>query len=275
MQVATHDARVTMSEIFTADRPLVGMVHLRPLPGSPRWDGDMTAVVERALADATILACEGMDGVIVENYGDAPFLPRAVPPETVASMTRVAAEVVRSVHPLPVGVNVLRNDAAAALAVAAAAGCRFIRVNVHAGALLTDQGWIEGAAHDTLRMRARIGVRVAILADVFVKHAVPAAGLSAAAAARDTWQRGLADALIVSGPRTGGEIEVSRLEEVRGAVAAPVWIGSGLTPQNARRLLPLAHGAIVGSSLQEGGRAGGTIDGGRVRALLAAARRHD
>ena len=144
-------------------RPLVGMVHLLPLPGAPRWDGSMSAVIGRARADAAALAAGGFHGVMVENFLDAPFHPAAVPAETVAAMA-VIVDRVREECGLPVGVNVLRNDAYAALAIAAATSARFIRVNVHTGAMLTDQGWLDGRAHETLRTRLRLAPDVAILA---------------------------------------------------------------------------------------------------------------
>lgn len=262
-----------LDELFTRTRPLVGMVHLLPLPGSPRWGGSMHAVVERALEDAGAIADGGMDGIIVENYLDAPFYPDSVPPETTAAMATVVAEVTRAVR-IPVGVNVLRNDAAAALAVSVAAGAAFIRVNVHTGAMLTDQGWIEGRAHETLRMRRRLGAPIAILADILVKHAVPPAGLELAQAARDAWHRGLADGLVVSGAETGAATDPERLRALRAAVPeAAIWIGSGLTPENAAELLPLCDGAILGTSIARDGIAGRGIDPHRVREVLAAADR--
>lgn len=291
------------AQIWQTGRPLVGMVHLPPLPGSPGWrtgaSHDMRHILRAAVADARILADEGMDGVLVENFHDAPFHPDAVPPETVAAMAVVVAQIADAIA-VPVGVNVLRNDAAAALAVAVAAGARFIRVNVHTGAMVTDQGWIEGRAHETLRRRAALGAdgsplagvesrpaagdamaeraalipAVAILADILVKHAVPPPGLTPAAAARDTWHRGLADALVVSGDATGQPTDATTLDRVREAVPeAAVWIGSGLDPTNAAALLPRADGAIVGSALMRDGRGGSPVDAGRVRALVAAARR--
>jgi membrane complex biogenesis BtpA family protein len=143
---------------------------------------------------------------------------------------------------------------------------------VHTGALLTDQGWIAGAAHDTLRLRARLDARVAIFADVLVKHAIAPPGFDVAAAARDTWHRGMADALVVTGPATGEPADADRLALVARTVPdAPLWIGSGLTTANARTLLRLAHGAIVGSALQRNGVAGRGVEEARVRALLRAA----
>lgn len=249
------------------------MVHLGPLPGAPRWGGSFSPIIERALADAEALASGGVDGVIVENYGDAPFHPDTLPPETIAALAVCVAEVARTTD-LPVGVNALRNDARGALAVAVAAGARFIRINVHTGAQLADQGWLTGRAHETLRERARLRADVAILADVFVKHAAPPAGMSIEQAARDAWHRGLADGLIVSGEGTGLETDLARVRAVKAAVPeAPVWIGSGITTVNARASLEVADGAIVGSALQEGGVAGGAVDPARVRALVEAARR--
>jgi uncharacterized protein len=268
------DSRQRLRHLFPERPPLVGMVHLLPLPGAPGWGGDMAAVLDRARGDARLLAGAGFDAVLVENYHDVPFHPAAVPPATVAAMTAAAAAVVATV-PVPVGVNVLRNDAAAALAVAVAAGARFIRVNVHTGALLGDQGWLHGAAPDTLRLRAALGaVDVAIVADVLVKHAVPPAGLTAAAAARDAWHRGLADGLIISGEATGRPADEARLREVRAAVPeAPVWIGSGADEGSIRRLLAAADGVIVGTALQQDGQSGAPLDPARVHAFLAAAGR--
>jgi uncharacterized protein len=232
----------------------------------------MPAVLAAARRDAAALAAGGVDAVLVENFGDAPFHPDAVPPETVAALCLAVAEVRRTID-LPVGVNVLRNDARAALGVAAAAGATFIRVNVHTGAMLTDQGWISGRAHETVRQRAVLAGDVAILADVLVKHAVAPAGLDVAAAAQDTWERGGADALIVTGSATGAAAEPARLRAVRAAVAdAPLLVGSGVTEANAAAMLELAAGAIIGSAFMTGGRAGAGVDPERVRRLMTAIR---
>lgn len=270
MTPASQGAR----HIWGDRRPvIIGMVHLLPLPGAPRWAGSLDEVRDRALADARALVAGGVDGIIVENFGDAPFYPDAVPPETVAAMATLTADVVRAAG-IPVGVNVLRNDAAAALAVAAAAGARFIRVNVHAGAMLADQGWITGRAHETLRLRERIAPGVAIAADVLVKHATPPPGVELRRAAEDTWHRALADVLIVSGAATGQVTDVARIREVKAAVPdAPVWAGSGVRPDNAAEILALADGAIIGSAFQRDGRAGEPVEPERVRALLATIRR--
>jgi membrane complex biogenesis BtpA family protein len=232
----------------------------------------MAAIEERAVADARALVEGGMDGVLVENFMDAPFFQGRVPPETVAAMARVVASVRRTVA-VPLGVNVLRNDAHAALAIAVACEADFIRVNVHTGTMWTDQGMVEGRAADTLRTRAALGARVAILADVLVKHATPPPGLSLEEAAADTWSRGLVDALIASGTGTGLPTDPETVRQVaRGAPDAPVLVGSGVTPETVAELLAVAHGAIVGTVLTREGRAGSGVDPDRVRRLVEAAR---
>lgn len=252
-------------------RGVIGMVHLKALPGAPAWEGSMEAVLDRARRDVSALNEGGVDALLVENYGDTPF-HKTVGAETVAAMT-AAVLAVTAATDRPVGVNVLRNDAGAALAVAAATGARFIRVNIHAGGMFTDQGWIEGQAADTVRLRARIAPDIAILADVRVKHAVPVQGTTIEAEARDAVERGRADAVIVSGPATG---EPSALEDVRttaGAVpGTPVLVGSGVTVETVRATLDIAAGVIVGSALALGGVAGAPVDIERVRRLVAAAR---
>jgi uncharacterized protein len=260
---------------------LVGMVHLLPLPGAPRFGGSMNAVVEAAVRDAMALAEGGFDAVLVENFGDVPFFPGRVPAETVAALARTVAAVREAVGPLPVGVNVLRNDAASALGIAVATGARFIRVNVHTGTMFTDQGILDGEAHATLRHRMALGAgpsappeqQVALVADVQVKHAVPPTRASLEDTARDTWARGLADVLVVSGRGTGAPVHPDRIRRVREAVPeAPLWLGSGLTPETAPELLPQVNGAIVGSALHADGALDREIDLARVRHFVAAAR---
>jgi uncharacterized protein len=256
---------------------LVGMVHLRPLPGSPGWisdpDAAMASVLVRSRADARALVDGGMDGLLVENFGDLPFEPGRVPPDTAAAMAlAVHAVVAEAGRGISVGVNVLRNDAATALAVAQVCDAHFIRVNVHTGTMFTDQGMLQGEAHHTLRRRSVGRAAVRICADVHVKHAAPLPGVEIEEAAIDARERGLADALIVSGPGTGRAVDPERVARVRAAVPdAPLWIGSGVTPETVADLLRAADAVIVGSALNHGGRAGAGIDPRRVEALVAAA----
>ena len=255
-------------------RTLIGMVHLAPLPGSPRWEGAMARVIEAALADARALVEGGVDALLVENYGDAPFTAGRVEPATVAAMAVVAAEIGRAFPRARLGVNVLKNDARAALAVAAAAGGRFIRVNVHAGAVVADQGLVQTDAYHTLRDRRLLGVEVAIFADVGGKHAMPLVPVEIEQTARDLVHRGLADALVVSGRATGEATPIAEVRRVRGAVSdVPLLVGSGVTPETAAALLALADGLIVGTYVKRDGDVRQPVDPRRVEKLVAAAHR--
>jgi len=249
---------------------LIGMVHLGPILER----GVPLAEVERAAClDAERLAAAGFDGLIVENFGDRPFYPDRVPARTIAGMTRCVMAVRQAVGKgLPIGINVLRNDARAALAIAAATQAQAIRVNVHLGAAVTDQGLIEGRAYDTVRERRALAPEVRIWADVRVKHAAPLTPRGIIEEAQELRERGEADALIVSGLRTGGATDPQRLAEVRGAVSCPCLVGSGATPEQLAALLPVCDGLIVGSWLKIGGAVLGPIDPARAHDFVAAAR---
>lgn len=263
-----------LAALLGVSKALIGMVHLLPLPGSPRWGGSMEAVIERALEDARALAAGGMDALLVENHGDAPFFRERVDAATVAAMARATAEIRRAVF-LPIGVNVLKNDAQSALAVAVATGARFIRVNIHTGAVVADQGIIQSDAAATLRSRRLLAADVKIFADVQAKHGVPVAPVELEQEARDSVGRGLADALIVSGTATGEATSLEDVKRVRSAVReVPLLVGSGVTPESVGDLFSVADGAIVGTSLKRDGRLDNPVDPGRVKRLVEAARAH-
>jgi membrane complex biogenesis BtpA family protein len=262
-----------MKSLFSAaGKLLIGVVHLRPLPGSPRFAGPLRRILDFAVADARAYERGGAQAVFIENFGDVPFTKTNVAPETIAAMT-AAGCAVRAAVKLPIGFNVLRNDARAALALCAAAGGSFIRVNVHTGAMLTDQGLIEGDAYHTLRYRERLAPGVKIFADVHVKHAVPLGDWTIEDSAHDTVERGLADALIVSGVGTGKAADIADVERVRRACPeAKLLLGSGVKVANVKNHLRFADGVIVGSSLKRAGKLANPVDPKRVAALRRAMR---
>jgi len=250
------------------------MLHIPPLPGAPRYAGNLEPIRRRVLDDATALVEGGVDGLLLENFGDTPFYPERVPPQAVACMTRLGQEVGQRCD-VPLGVNVLRNDGRSALAVAHAIGAAFIRVNVLCGVRLTDQGLIQGIAHQLLRQRVQLGASdIRILADVNVKHSAP---LGPARSVRqevvDLVERGGADAVIVSGEGTGAPADPAELAQVKQAAGeTPVLVGSGVTAETIRALLTHADGAIVGTSLKVDDVTVNPVDPKRVQTLIAAAR---
>jgi membrane complex biogenesis BtpA family protein len=252
---------------------LTGMLHLPALPGAPRAELPLASIEERAIGEARLLHESGFDAAILENFGDAPFFKERVESITIASMTRIAAAVRKEVPLLRLGINVLRNDARAALGIACAVGASFIRVNVHVGGTATDQGMIEGRASETLRLRRELGADVAIWADVQVKHGRSLAHAGIAEEAADAVERGLADALIVSGPATGKSASREDVLEVkRLALGVPIYVGSGITEKSVKEFLAAADGVIVGTALKAGGLTSNPIDRDRALRLVKAAR---
>ncbi len=252
---------------------VVGVVHLAPLPGTARGGSaaDLRSLLDAARHDAAAYAEGGADALIVENFGDVPFTRDRVGPFTVAAMTR-AAIAVGDASGLPIGINVLRNDVLAAVAVAAAVGGRFVRANVYAGVAVTDQGLIEGRAEEVQALIRRLAAPIAVWADVDVKHAAALAPRPIGDLAEDAVERGLAAAVIVSGRATGQPADLAALAAVRAAVPeTPLYVGSGASAATAADLLRHADGVIVGTAAKRDGVLANPVDPGRVRAIVRAA----
>ena len=253
---------------------LVGVIHLPPLPGSPRSQLTMSECVKRAVADATVLAESGYDAIIVENFGDTPFFAHKVPPITVAAMTACAGAVRSAFKDGWLGINVLRNDAEAALSIAACTNASFVRINVHTGARLTDQGIIEGDAATTMRLRRSLGAsKVSIWADVDVKHSVRLGDARPIQQeVEDLTKRGMADVVLVTGDGTGKGVDFDKLMAVKKASDKPVLVASGATLESLAELARAADGVVVGSALRENSVPGGAIDAARAKEFAAAFR---
>ena len=256
-------------------RVLIGVVHLLPLPGSPEFaGGGVEPIYGRALADASAYAEAGFDGLIIENHGDVPFSkPEDIGPETAAHMS-VAAERIRRETGAPIGVNVLANAALHALAIASAAGARFVRVNQWANAYVANEGLIEGAAAKAMRYRSLLQARdVKIFADAHVKH-----GAHAIVQDRpvDELVRDVeffnADAVIFTGERTGHAADFDYLRKIRAAASLPTLVGSGVDPGNVGDILSIVDGIIVASALKVDGLWWNPVDGERARQFVERAR---
>lgn len=261
---------VDLQAFFGTPNPVIGVVHLQPLPTAARWGGNLGSVLARAEQEATALAAGGVHGIMIENFFDAPFPKGPVDPAVVSAMT-LAVRQVQQLVTVPVGVNVLRNDGRSALAIASCTGAQFVRVNVLTGVMATDQGLIEGCAHELLRYRRELGSEAAIFADVLVKHAHPVSTPNLTVAVQDTIERGLADAVILSGWSTGSPPLRDDLELARAAAGdTPILIGSGADWDNIGDLLGPADGAIVSSSLKRKGDIHQCIDPVRVSQFVDA-----
>jgi len=262
-----------LDAVFGVKKPVIGVIHLKPLPGAPRYDGEaMSDIFAAAIADARTLASGGVDGIMIENAGDLPFArPEDIGPESVAGLT-AACMAVRGAVDTPIGITFVANGAVAGLAVAKAVGARWVRVNQWANAYVANEGLLNGAAPQAMRYRSYIGARdVAIFADVHVKfgaHAITSDRSIAEQATDAEWFD--ADVLIATGARTGSPTSRKEIDEVRDGTNLPVIVGSGLSPDQVPALFAAADGAIVGQWLKVDGVWWNPVDPRRVEALMSA-----
>lgn len=264
-----------LAEIFGTPKPVIGMVHLWPMPGAPGYTGyGVDTIIEHALRDAQALREGGADGLIIENMWDIPFRAGShLPPESIAAHAVVARAVGQGTG-LPFGINLVHNGGVACLAIALAAGARFIRVCMFTGAGVWEAGsWDEGCAADLMRRRKDLGAEhIKILADVDKKHSVRFPGIDLATHIEWTRFSG-ADALIVSGRMTGDAPDLDKVREAKRLSGdRPLLIGSGAAEDNIAAFLGVADGVIVGSSIKEGGVCENPVDVDRVRRFVQAAR---
>ena len=264
-----------LAAIFRQPKPIIGVIHLPPLPGAPRYDGQPVEEIYAAgVTDAQSLSGAGVDGIIVENAFDLPFArPEAIGHETVATLTAACVRVGDTVD-LPLGITCVANGVIPALAIAKAVGARFVRANQWVNAYVANEGLISGPAGEALRYRSAIGARdVQIFADVHVKfgaHAITA-DRTVAEQARDA-EFFDADVLIGSGQRTGSATEPGEIRSIQAGTSLPVLVGSGMDVHNAAELISVADGAIVGSSLKYGGTWWNPVDPLATRALMKVVR---
>ncbi|KAG7481949.1 mitochondrial Precursor [Solea senegalensis] len=248
---------------------VIGMIHVKALPGTPLHRMKVSQIVEDACREASIYRDAGIDGVIVENMHDLPY-SFSVGPEVCACMTAVSTAV-RGVCPLlPLGVQILSSANQQALAVALASGLDFIRAEGFVFSHVADEGLLsEACAGDLLRYRRRVGAEhVQIFTDVKKKHSAHA--LTSDVSIEETSRAAeffLSDGVIVTGAATGAEADTRELRDVSQSVRIPVLIGSGVTYDNMERYLN-ANGMIIGSHFKEGGHWANAVDPERVKRFM-------
>ena len=260
--------------IFRRSKAVIGVVHCIALPGSPAYDGKpVTTIYDRAMADAEAYVIGGVDGLIIENHGDIPFLkPDDLGPETAAHLS-VITDRVRHAFNVPLGINVLANGATQALAIAKAGGASFIRVNQWANAYVANEGIVEGAAAKALRYRANLKADdIMVFADTHVKHGAHAivADRSISELTRDV-AFFHADVVIATGQRTGDTATLEEIDTIRGATSLPLLVGSGVKKDNVSLILSRTSGVIVASALKYEGVWWNPVDVTRVKQFMAVA----
>ncbi len=269
MRENSTPARWSIGQRPRGDVPaLIGMVHVLALPGSPRFGGDMQAILDAAKTDTERLIEGGCDAIIVENMHDLPYLNRNVGPETVAAMTLAVAAVTAFGH--PTGVQVLAGANREALGICVATGASFIRAEGFAYAHVADEGWMDACAGELIRTRAHLGSDVQVWADIKKKHSAHAVthDLSIADVAHGSAFSG-ADAVIVTGAATGAPTAPDDVQAAKDG-GLPVLVGSGVNAETAHMFVGLADGLIVGSAIKEDGDWTRPVDVRRVAALRRA-----
>lgn len=264
-----------LEDIFSEKLPVIGMIHLDPLPGTPKYQkSSINEIAEKALEEAKILDKCGVDGVIVENFNDMMF-QKQVGPEVVAPMTYVAEKIKSSTN-LSLGLCVLQSDPFASLSIAKTVGGDFIRVPYYTETYIVDAGVMESVAADTLRFRKKIDAEnIGIFADVHIKHGYTLSRRPLAESAEDAVERGLADAVIITGRKTGGKTDPEDVYKVNDRLSeTPVIVGSGVTSQNLEKYFPKeGDAAIVGTSLKKDGKVENMIDEARVERFMEKVRK--
>lgn len=263
----------TLADITPVPKPLIGMIHLKALPGTPAASLPVAQIAAAAAAEARLLASLGFDALLIENMHDTPYMRRTVGPEIVAAMTACARSVRDAAPGLPLGVQVLAGANREALAVALASDAAFIRAENFVFAHVADEGLMDEAdAGPLLRFRKAVGAdHIAVFTDIKKKHAAHAITADIPieeAAHAASFAR--ADAVIATGPVTGRAVSLEDLALVRVATNLPVLVGSGATPESAEDLLQHADAIIVGSWIKQGGAWSNEIDPKRAEKMVEA-----
>lgn len=255
--------------MFRSAKPVIAMIHVGALPGTPASSCSVREIVAQAVAEARIYRDGGVHGIAIENMHDVPYLRGSVGPEITAAMTAIALAV-KDASDLPCGIQILAGANHEALAVAHAADLQFVRVEGYAFAHVADEGIIESSAASLLRYRRAIGAeRVHVWADVKKKHSAHAltsdVSIGETAVAVEFMR---ADAVIVTGAATGLEASDTDIASVRHHCRLPLYLGSGVSADNLGRYAPLADGFIVGSFFKKDGRWSEPVDPRRVDRLM-------
>ena len=247
---------------------IIGVVHLKALPGSPFYQNNLSEIYETALEDSINLDNGGVDGIIIENFGDVPFVKNSISKLTLSHFTNIAKEIADSVN-IDIGINVLRNDGESALSIADSIKAAFVRINILSGTMYTDQGIIQGEANKLMKLNNSLSSKIEIYADVFVKHAVPPVGYTIENQTEELLLRAGANKIIITGDGTGKEINFEQLEKVRGIVPkGQLAIGSGVNESNIEKYKDIADILIIGTGFKVNNDVAKPVDVKSVEKLI-------
>ena len=251
------------------DKKLIAMVHVLPLPGTPKYGGSVQNIIDKALEEAEIYRNAGVDAIMIENMHDVPYLKREVGHE-ISTMMALIAEKIKSATKLPVGMQILAGANIAAISAAHTAGIDFIRAEGFVFGHVADEGFFESDAGELMRYRKKIGAeKIRIFTDIKKKHS--SHSITADTSVVETAKAAeffITDGVIITGSATGEAASVVDIVEVKKNVKCPVLIGSGLTTENIEKYFNFADGFIVGSYFKRDGYWANEIDTSRVNKFV-------
>ena len=256
-------------DIFPKMHSIIGMIHLQALPGTPASKFEIDQIINMALTDAAVYQLAGVDGLMIENMHDVPYLNRKVGPEITAAMSVIAKEIKREI-PLPCGVQVLAGANESALAVAKAAGLDYVRAEGFVFGHIADEGWMNSDAETLLRYRKMIDAEdILIFNDIKKKHSshVVTADVDLVETAK-TAEYFRSDGLIITGSSTGVAADVKEIKSVKTACEIPIIVGSGVTQKNMKKYLKLSDALIIGSYFKKDGDWKNGVEYDRVVKLM-------
>lgn len=255
--------------VFKVPKPIIGMVHVEPLPGTPNYKGKVKDIINKACTEAKLYLNAGVDAIGIENMHDVPYLCKTAGPEISSLMSIIGYEL-KSLTKLPVGIQILAGANKQALAAANSAGLDFIRAEGFVFSHIADEGTIQSDAAELLRYRKNIGAEsILIFTDIKKKHSshniTSDVSIEETAEAAEFFQ---SDGVIITGTSTGKEANINEIKSVKKIVKIPVIIGSGVNEQNADKYLPSCDALIVGSFFKKNGNWKNTVDKSRVISFM-------
>lgn len=256
--------------IFKVEKPIIGMIHVPALPGTPKSKNDVDKIIDKVKKEAEIYKKANIDAIAIENMHDIPYLNKKVGPEITAIMTKVGIEVKRILGDIPTGIQILASANKEALAVAQAAGLDFIRAEGYVFSHIADEGFIDSCAAELLRYRKHIGAEnILIFTDIKKKHSSHSitSDISISETAH-TAEFFLSDGVIVTGTATGVEADAEEIIAVKKAVDIPVLVGSGVTYENLEKYFSVSDGIIIGSYFKKDGYWENDIDFEKVKQFM-------
>ena len=255
--------------IFGEKKPVIGMIHLKALPGTPKYQFNNTAIIEKALQEAHTYKDAGIDALMIENMHDVPYLKNEVGHE-ISSLMAIIAYLIKKETGLPLGIQILAGANRAALAAAFNSAADFIRAEGFVFGHLADEGYIDSNAAELLRYRKHLGAEnIAVFTDIKKKHSSHALtqdlDIAEMAHAAEFF---LSDGLIITGIHTGSAADTREIIQVKQSVDLPVLIGSGINSDNVSDFLSIADGLIIGSYFKKDNYWENDIDPGKVKQLM-------